>query len=83
MVDVFTMDIHDADIRQFLTRLSEVARVGILPSPGVKGQISLHLRKVRLESALKAIVKSRDYVFERESGILVIRTAEEAARMKL
>jgi len=83
MVDIFTMDVHDADIRQFLTRLSEVAGVGILASPGVQGRISLHLRNVRLESAIKAIAKSRDYVFQRESGILVIRTAEEATRIKL
>jgi|GEM_PF-6973686 hypothetical protein len=81
-VDVFTMKVQEADIRQFFTRLSEVARVGILPSPAVQGQISLHLHEVRLEAALKAIVKSRDYVVEREHGIFVIRTAEEAGRPK-
>jgi hypothetical protein len=79
--DLFTIDVQDADIRQFLIRLSEVARVGILPSPAVQGRISLHFEEKHLEAVLKAIVRSYNLAFEREHGIIVIRTADEAAKM--
>ena len=81
-VTVFTMDVRDADVRQFFSKLSEVARVSILPSPEVTGQISLKVREACFENALKAIIKSRGYVIEREGDIVIIRTADEAIRLK-
>lgn len=79
---LFTMDVHDADIQQFLSKLSEVAQRSILPSPSVTGRISLNLHEVRLDTALNAIMKSRDYVVEYEGDVVIIRTAEESERNK-
>ncbi len=76
------MEVHDADVRQFFEKLSEVAGVSILPGPEVTGLISLTLREVPFEAALKAIAKIRGYVVEREGDIVVICTADEALRLK-
>lgn len=81
-VAVFTMDVRDADVRQFFSKLSDVARVNIVPSPEVTGLISLNVRETSFENALKAIVKSRGYFIEHEGNIVIIRTADEAIRLK-
>jgi len=80
--DLFTMDIRDADIREFFHRFSEATRISILPSPEVQGRITLNLHEVRLETAFKAIIKSRGYVCEREDDIVLVSTREESAQLK-
>ena len=80
--EIFSMDVRDADIRQVFAKLSEAAQVSIVPSPEVQGRVSLNLHDVRIDVALRALLKSRDYVFEREDDIIIIRTAEEVARLK-
>ena len=80
--ETYSIDIQDADIRQVFAQLSETAEISIVPSAEIQGRISLNLYDVRFEAALNAIIKSRDYVIEREEGILIVRTAEEAARRK-
>jgi type IV pilus assembly protein PilQ len=76
----YTIEIDDADIRQVFSRLSEAAEISIIPSPEVQGRITLSLHDVRFEAALNAIIRSREYVVERDEGILIVRTAEEAIR---
>ena len=80
--ETFSIDIQDADIRQVFSQLSEAAEISIVPSPEVQGRVSLNLHDVRIEAALNAILKSRNYVIEREEGIVIVRTAEEAERRK-
>jgi type II secretory pathway component GspD/PulD (secretin)/TolA-binding protein len=80
--ETYSIDIQDADIRQVFSQLSEAAEISIVPSPEIQGRISLNLHDVRFEAALNAIIRSRDYVVEREDGIMIVRTSEEAARRK-
>lgn len=79
---LFTMEARNADIRQFLVQLSEVTGVSILASADVCGEISLKLYAVPFETALNAIVKSRNCVLERDGDIVIISTAAEVARLK-
>lgn len=81
-VDLYTIDLENADLHSFLERLSEVAPIGIIPSPGIEGRMTLHVQKRRLDAVLQAIAKSRDYVIERNGGIATIRTAQEVAQSK-
>ncbi len=80
--ETYVMDVRDADIRHVFAELSKVARVNIISSPEVKGRVSLNLHGVRFDAAIKAILKSRDYVFDREDDIVVVRTADEMGRLK-
>ncbi len=80
--ETFSIDVDDADIRQVFAKLSEVAQISIIPSPEIHGKVSLNLRDVRIDVALKAIIASRDYVVERDDDIIIVRTLEEASRRK-
>ena len=80
--ETFSIDVSDADIRQVFAKLSEVAQISIIPSPAIQGRVSLNLRDVRIDVALKAIIASRDYVVERDDDIIIVRTLEEASRRK-
>ena len=81
-VETFSIDVDDADIRQVFAKLSDVARISIIPSPEIQGRVSLNLRDVRIDAALKAIIASRDYAVDRDDDIIIVRTMEEATRRK-
>jgi hypothetical protein len=81
-VDLYTIDLENADLHSFLERLSEVAPIGIIPSPGIEGRMTLHVQKRRLDAVLQAIAKSHDFVIERSGGIATVRTAQEVAQSK-
>lgn len=77
-IERFTVEVHDVDINQFFDKLSEAApQYSIVPSSSVTGRISLNLHEVRFDTALKAVLKQRGYVLDREGGILIICTEEE------
>ena len=76
------MEVRDASLRHFLSRLSEVSRVSIVPSPHVEGTISLSLYGVSFDAALKAVLKSQNLVYEREEEIVLISTTDELLRIK-
>jgi hypothetical protein len=59
-----------------------VAQISIIPSPEIQGRISLNLRDVRIDAALKAIIAAQDYVIERDDNIFIVRTLAETARRK-
>lgn len=80
--DRYTMEVRDANLRHFLSRLGEVSRVSIVPSSSVEGTISLSLYEVSFESALKAVLKSQNLVYEREDEIVLISTTDEVLRIK-
>jgi type IV pilus assembly protein PilQ len=79
---LYTIHARNADIRQFLVKLSEVSGVSILVSPEVVGPISLNLRNVRFHVALKAIVKSRNDVLEQDGEIIIVSTSNETSRLR-
>ncbi len=80
--ETFSISADDADIRHVFAKLSEVAEISIIPSPEIQGRISLNLRDVRVDAALKAIIASQDYVVERDDNIIIVRTLAETARRK-
>lgn len=81
--ETYSIDVHDADIKQVLIQLGEEAGISVIPSPAIQGQISLTLHDVRFETALMSIAKSRDYVVERDDGVVIVWTAEQVERRKL
>ena len=78
---LYSMEVQDADLRQFLCKLSQESGMNILPSSGVSGQISLSLHDVDLDAALNAIVKSQGLSLQHDGNIVVISTDEEIRRV--
>lgn len=81
-VELYSINLNNADFRDFLGKLTEFSQIGIIPSPGVEGRITMHVQKRRLDVVLQSIAKSRDYVIERDRGIATIRTSDEVAQAK-
>lgn len=80
--DRYTMEARDVSLRSFLSKLSEVSRVSIMPSASVDGTVSLSLYEVSFDSALKAVLKSHNLVYERQDDIVLISTTDEVMRIK-
>ncbi len=82
LTETYSIDIQDADIRQVFSQLSEAAEISIVPSPEIQGRVSLNVHDVHFDAALNALIRSRDYIVEREDGIMIVRTADEVSRRK-
>ncbi len=79
----FSLQVQDAELTQVLDMLGQLAGVNILPSADVAGRVSLNLQDVTVDRALEAILRSRGYVYERESDFIYVKSAAEVAQFKL
>ena len=79
----FSLQVDDAELTKVLDMLSQLAGINILPSADVQGRVSLNLQDVTVDRALEAILKSRGFVHERENDFIYVKTAAEAAQLKL
>ncbi len=68
----FSITMHDTDIRGFLAALAKQTGLNIVPSPEVKGKVSLHLKKVTLEEALDAVLTPLGYDWRREDRFVFV-----------
>ena len=69
-----TVNFKGADITAVLEYLSEVGGVDIVPSPDVRGPVTLKLTDKPWETALDIIVKNYGYAYERDGGIIRVVT---------
>jgi type IV pilus assembly protein PilQ len=75
----FSIQVQDANLLELLEMLGQLADVNILASPKVQGRVTLTLRDVTVDQALAAIVKSQGFVYERDDGVVYVRTFDEAS----
>jgi type IV pilus assembly protein PilQ len=78
--DTISLDFKDADIGSVLRVLSMKSNVNIVTGPEVQGLVTVRLDNVPWEKALDVILRTYDYVFERDGNIIRVTTRE---KMKL
>ncbi|HOW87735.1 MAG TPA: secretin N-terminal domain-containing protein [Candidatus Omnitrophota bacterium] len=78
--DTISLDFKDADIGSVLRVLSMKSNVNIVTGPEVKGLVTVRLDNVPWEKALDVILRTYDYVYERDGNIIRVTTRD---KMKL
>ena len=78
--DTISLDFKDAEIGSVLRVLSMKSNVNIVTGPEVKGLVTVRLDNVPWEKALEVILRTYDYVFERDGNIIRVTTRD---KMKL
>lgn len=69
----------NADIRNVLRLISEKSKVNIIAGKEVVGTITVSLKNVNWDDALKAILSAYDYGYERKGNIITVTTLEKLA----
>ncbi|MBI4115824.1 MAG: secretin and TonB N-terminal domain-containing protein [Candidatus Omnitrophica bacterium] len=75
-----TMDFKDADINTVLRLLSLKSGVNIVAGPEVKGTVTVRLENVPWEEALKVVLRTYGYVYEKVGNIIRVTTKENLAQ---
>jgi len=78
--DTISLDFKDAEIGSVLRVLSMKSNVNIVTGPEVAGLITVRLDNVPWEKALEVILRTYDYVYERDGNIIRVTTRD---KMKL
>jgi len=78
--DTISLDFKDADIGSVLRVLSLKSNVNIVTGPEVTGLVTVRLDNVPWEKALEVILRTYDYVYERDGNIIRVTTRD---KMKL
>ncbi|MBL7070040.1 MAG: type IV pilus secretin PilQ [Candidatus Omnitrophica bacterium] len=79
-----TLDFKDADIRNVLRLISYKARVNIVATPEVLGNVTIRLFDVPWEKALNTIVTAYGYGYEwLNNKVIMVSTLEKLAEQRL
>ncbi len=78
--DTISLDFKDAEIGSVLRILSMKSNINIVTGPEVKGLVSVRLDNVPWEKALDVILRTYDYVYERDGNVIRVTTRD---KMKL
>ncbi|MBF0217033.1 MAG: hypothetical protein HQL30_08585 [Candidatus Omnitrophica bacterium] len=65
-----TVNFKDVDILTVLNYLSEISGIDIIPSPGVKGLVTMRLRDKPWEIALDIVTRNYGFAYSREGNII-------------
>jgi type IV pilus assembly protein PilQ len=71
------INFKDSDIREVLEALSEQGDLNILASKSVTGKVSASLKRVDVQTALAAILKSTGFVSRHEGDFIYVGTPED------
>jgi type IV pilus assembly protein PilQ len=77
-----TLDFKDADIRNVLKVISFKARVNIVPTPEVMGNVSIRLVDVPWEEALKVILRTYGFGYDKRENIITVAPIEKLTAQK-
>ncbi|MFH0984592.1 MAG: secretin N-terminal domain-containing protein [Candidatus Omnitrophota bacterium] len=75
--DTISLDFKDAEIGSVLRVLSLKSNVNIVTGPEVKGLVTVRLDNVPWEKALDVILRTYNYVYERDGNIIRITTRDQ------
>jgi type IV pilus assembly protein PilQ len=75
--DTISLDFKDADITSVLRVLSMKSNVNIVTGPEVKGLVTVRLDNVPWEKALDVILRTYNYVYERDGNIIRVTSREQ------
>ena len=74
---MISLDFRQADIQTVLQALSRKARVNIVTSAQVTGQVTIELENVSWERALETIVSTTGLAYEKQDNVIIVSTLEE------
>ncbi len=74
---LISLDFREADIQTVLQALSRKARVNIVTSPQVTGQVTIQLEDVSWERALDTIISTVGLAYEKQDNVIIVSTLEE------
>ena len=77
-----TLDFRDADIRNVLRILAYKSGVNIVAGPDVTGLITIQLTDIPWEDALKVILKTYGYGYERSGNVITVNTYEKLSEKR-
>ncbi len=75
-----SLDFKEADINTVLRVLSLKSKVNIVSGPEVQGTVSIRLDDVPWEKALEVVLRTYNYVFERDGNIIRVTTRDKMAQ---
>lgn len=78
--DNITLDFKEADINTVLRVLSIKSNVNIVAGPEVQGTVTIRLENVPWEKALDVVLRTYDYVYERDGNIIRVTTRDKMAQ---
>lgn len=73
MLDV--LDLKNIDILDVLKLISQKSGINIIANQNVTGRVTVFLRNIEVEEALRIIVESYGWAYEKDSGIIKVSTA--------
>ncbi len=75
--DTISLDFKDAEITSVLRVLSMKSNVNIVTGPEVNGLVTVRLDNVPWEKALDVILRTYNYVFERDGNIIRVTSRDQ------
>ncbi len=75
--DLLTMDFKNADLRNVLRLIANQNGLNVVAGPDVTGEVTVRLRGVTVEEALRNILRSNGYSFVRDENVILVRPEEE------
>jgi len=78
--DSISLDFKDAEIGTVLRVLSMKSGMNIVAGPEVKGLVTVRLDDVPWDRALDVILRTYDYVFERDGNVIRVTTREKMGK---
>ncbi|MFA6599399.1 MAG: secretin N-terminal domain-containing protein [Candidatus Omnitrophota bacterium] len=78
--EFISLDFKEADINTVLRVMSMKSGVNIVAGPDVKGTVTIRLENVPWQKALEVVLRTYDYVYEREDNIIRVTTREKMAQ---
>ncbi|MCG2703361.1 MAG: secretin and TonB N-terminal domain-containing protein [Candidatus Omnitrophica bacterium] len=73
---LISIEAEHADIVSVLKSIAEQTNINLVVSDGISGTVSLVLRDVSLDAALKAVLKANNYFYERSGDIINVYSYE-------
>ena len=74
---LISLDFREADLQTVLQALSRKAKVNIVTSAQVTGQVTIQLENVSWERALETIVSTAGLAYEKQDNVIIVSTLDE------
>ncbi|MCH8828816.1 MAG: hypothetical protein IID45_04485 [Planctomycetes bacterium] len=78
----FSLKIQQAEISEVMEMLAQMAKFNVFLGKNVTGTVSANLRNVTVEEAISGILRSMDFVAERDGRFLFVMTAADAEKQR-
>jgi type IV pilus secretin PilQ/predicted competence protein len=76
--NLLTMDFKSADLKNVLRLIGEQNGLNIVAGPDVSGSVTVHLKDVSVDEALRNILMANGYHFVRDDNVILVEPKGEA-----